>query len=331
MQTGQSAGTLESANRSISELANEVLEGFAPGSSTYIEIMGARTGARFVVTEAEVVDSFTLVRAIQESIEAQRADFFSIESAQVANGPVSPKPWTNDDRAAADFMFASSGLAAPTLLSDLPIGQYTNWVLVETRAQTFVPGSTVYLTLTSEPVVLAEGVVDLNGEIQLSGTVPAELLTAGEHRVRLVGTRALEGASVDGEGEIQVSDALLQEIQRFDLGTQSTIAFFGSSATGETHAAMRVIPLVPIAPWWALIFIGLGLLLFGSLRRWGPIRKNFAHTVAAVMVFLMATPAVILGWISTVTTVVWWALALGLVAMVLYYLVRPKHPTSRAS
>ena len=331
VQTGQSAGTLESANRSISELANEVLGGFAPGSSTYIEIMGARTGARFVVTEAEVVDSFTLVRAIQESIEAQRADFFSIESAQVAKGPVSPKPWTNDDRAAADFMFASSGLAAPTLLSDLPIGQYTNWVLVETRAQTFVPGSTVYLTLTSEPVVLAEGVVDLNGEIQLSGTVPAELLTAGEHRVRIVGTRALEGASVDSEGEIQVSDALLQEIQRFDLGTQSTIAFFGSSATGETHAAMRVIPLVPTAPWWALIFIGLGLLLFGSLRRWGPIRKNFAHNVATVMVFLMATPAVILGWISTVTTVVWWALALGLVAMVLYYLVRPKHPTSRAS
>jgi hypothetical protein len=46
-------------------------------------------------------------------------------------------------------------------------------------------------------------------------------------------------------------------------------------------------------------------------------------------VFLMATPAVILGWISTVTTVVWWALALGLVAMVLYYLVRPKRRLSR--
>ena len=80
----------------------------------------------------------------------------------------------------------------------------------------------------------------------------------------------------------------------------------------------------PFAPWWTLIFIGLGLVLFGSLRRWGPIRENFAHNLATVMVFLMATPAVILGWISTVTAVTWWGLALGLVAMVLYYFVRPK-------
>jgi uncharacterized repeat protein (TIGR02543 family) len=329
--TPAGSATLESARRSISQLSREVLGGFAPGSSTYIEIIGARTGARFVVTEAEVVDSFTLVRAIQNSIEAQRSDFFSIDSARVANAPVSPDPWTNDERDSANYLFTSSGLLEPTLLSDLPLEQYTNWVSVETSAETFVPGSTVYLTLTSQPIVLAEGIVDRNGEIQLSGTIPAELLTAGEHRVRLVGIRALDGASVDDQGEIQVSNALLQEIERFDLGTQSTIAFFGENLTGDSHAALRVIPLIPSAPWWTLIFIGLGLVLFGSLRRWGPIRKNVAHNLASAAVFLMATPAVILGWISTVTAVVWWGLALGLLAMVLYYLVRPKRSISRES
>jgi uncharacterized repeat protein (TIGR02543 family) len=322
------ANGLETARRSVSEVANEEIGGFTPGSSTYIEIIGARTGARFVVSEAEVVDSVTLVRAMQASIGTQRADFFSIDSVEVATTPIPVDPWNPDERDAATTLFEASGLADPQLLSDLPVSQYSQWVFVQTSAHTYVPGSTVYLTLTSDPVVISEGVVNKDGEITLRGTLPAEFLTAGEHRVRLVGIRALDGAYVDDNGEIQVTTELLDEIEQFDLGTQATVAFFGSNPTGESHSAIRVISLVPNAPWWTLIFIGLGLILFGSLRRWGPIRQKTQHTIAATIVLLMAVPAVILGWLSTVTAVVWWGLALGLLATLIYVAIRPKRQES---
>jgi len=264
------------------------------------------------------------VRAMSASIEAQRSDFFSIDSVDVATQPVVPDEWDEQERDSANRLFEASGLPEPALLTDLDPASFSDWVFVQTRADTYVPGSTVYLTLTSEPVVLAEAVVDRNGEVVISGTVPAEFLTAGEHRVRLVGIRALDGAIVSEDGEIQVSPELLNEIERFDLGTQSTIAFFGSNPTGGVHTAVRVIPLIPTAPWWTLWIIGGVFLLMTVLRRWGPVRKRSAHTIASAAVLVSAVPAVILGWLSTVTAVVWWGLGLGLLATVLYWFIRPR-------
>ena len=320
----RATNSLQSARRTVAELASEDIGGFTPGQSTYLEIIGARTGARFVVSEAEVVDSLTLVRAMRASIEAQRSDFFSIDSVDVATQPVVPDEWDDQERDNANRLFEASGLPEPTLLTDLDPESFSEWVFVQTRADTYVPGSTVYLTLTSEPVVLAEAVVDRNGEVVVSGTVPAEFLTAGEHRVRLVGIRALDGVIVGDDGEIQVSPELLDEIERFDLGTQSTIAFFGSNPTGGVHTAVRVIPLIPTAPWWTLWIIGGVFLLMTVLRRWGPVRKRSAHTIASAVVLVSAVPAVILGWLSTVTAVVWWGLGLGLLATVLYWFIRPR-------
>jgi uncharacterized repeat protein (TIGR02543 family) len=320
----RATNSLQSARRSVTELASEDIGGFTPGQSTYLEIIGARTGARFVVSEAEVVDSLTLVRAMRASIEAQRSDFFSIDSVDIASQPLVPDEWNEQERDNANRLFEASGLPEPTLLTDLDPDSFFEWVFIQTRADTYVPGSTVYLTLTSEPVVLAEAVVDRNGEVVVSGTVPAEFLTAGEHRVRLVGIRALEGAIVGDDGEIQVTPELLDEIERFDLGTQSTIAFFGSNPTGGFHTAVRVIPLIPTAPWWTLWIIGGSFLLMSVLRRWGPVRKRSAHTIAFAVVLVSAVPAVILGWLSTVTAVVWWGLGLGLLATVLYWFVRPR-------
>jgi len=48
------------------------------------------------------------------------------------------------------------------------------------------------------------------------------------------------------------------------------------------------------------------------------------HAIGGAIVLLSATPAVILGWLSTVTIVVWWGLGLGLLAMLIYLFVRPR-------
>jgi hypothetical protein len=122
----------------------------------------------------------------------------------------------------------------------------------------------------------------------------------------------------------------MAEIQRFDLGTQSTIAVMGPNLTGGDHVALRVVPLVPEAPWWTLWFILLGFLLV-VLARWrGLLRTRGRHLLGSLVVLASAAPAVILGWLSTVTSVVWWALGLGLLASALSWFAPESKKARRA-
>lgn len=316
--------------RSVQELASERLGGFAPGVATRIEVLGARTGARFVVTEASQVDTFTLIRAIQTSIPAQSADFFALDDVRPAVAPQIPPVWVDEERAGITEFFAASGLPAPVSLADLDTSGFDEWIQVTGSAETYLPGSLVYLTLTSEPLVLASAEVARDGSVLVTGSLPVEWLSAGEHRVRLVGIRSLDGVSVDDQGEVQLSNELMAEIQRFDLGTQSTIAVMGSNLTGGDHVALRVVPLVPEAPWWTLWFILLGFLLV-VLARWrGLLRTRGRHLIGSLVVLASAAPAVILGWLSTVTSVVWWALGLGLIASALSWFAPESKKARRA-
>ncbi len=311
------AATQGEARRSLSELSSERLGGFQPGASTRIEVLGARSGARFVVSETVQVDSFTVIRAIQNSIPTQAADFFALEDVRESTvPPIAPAPWTGPEREAIGEFFEAAGLPSPLSLADIDTSGFTQWVQVTGSASTYQPGSVVYLTLTSDPLVLSSAVVADDGTVVLSGALPVEWLSAGEHRVRLVGVRSLDGVSVDDQGEIQLSTELMEEIQRFDLGTQSTIAVSGSNPEGGAHVALRVVPLVPVAPWWTLWFILAGLLLVGAARYAGVLPTTGRRILGGVVVVLAAVPAVILGWLSTVTAVTWWGLGLGLIAAV---------------
>jgi len=219
--------------------------------------------------------------------------------------------------------FAAVGLAEPKSLNDVDFGSVNQWIEVSTTASTYVPGSTVFLTLTSEPLVLASAVVDRFGNVEISGSIPVEYLDAGEHRIRLVGIRALSGVSVDDNGEVQISQETMDEIQRFDLGTQATVRMGGTTPTGDSLSAIRVIPLEPLAPWWTLWFILVGFLASIWLRRKDKL-KTTAKFVAGLSINLVATlPAVILGWLSTVTMVVWVGLGLGFIATMLVAITQP--------
>lgn len=303
--------------RTVDELAQENLRGFQPGVTTYIEILGARTAARFVVSDTTQVDQLTLIRAIEASVPTQSANFFAIESVQPVNQPIVPVAWTTEERAGVTEFFAGAGLPEPSTLADLNLDDYSQWLLVTANSSTYAPGTQVYLTLTSEPLVLASAVVGRDGTANLSGTLPVEFLTAGEHRVRLAGIRALDGVSVDDEGSVQISPELLEEIERFDLGTQATIAVIGPNTQGANHVALRVIPLIPVAPWWTLWLILVGALIALAVR-FVPVQTTRVRRITNVVIGAVAlVPAVILGWLSTVTAVMWWGLGLGLAAMAL--------------
>lgn len=101
------------------------------------------------------------------------------------------------------------------------------------------------------------------------------------------------------------------------MGTQATIAIWGAGESGSTHTALRIIPLVPDAPWWTLWILAATFVIvaIAQRRRW--IRGVAQSVIATGLILVSGVPAVILGWLSTVTVVAWWGLGLTLAAVVL--------------
>lgn len=310
-------------NVTPSQLASEKISGFAPNAGLSIEVLGSRTGARFVVTTANIVDSLTLIEAIRNSIPAQAADFFELKSAVVGVEPAKPAAWTEKELLTALDYFQAAGLDSPKSLADLDFNAFSNWIEINSSAAGYVPGSTVFLTLTSTPLVIAQGQVGRDGNIDLIGSLPVEFLEAGEHRIRLVGIRSLGGVSVDENGEIVISTETMAEIERFDLGTQATVRMGGSTPEGDYLSAIRVVPLKPVAPWWTLWFILAGFIVTAVARRRGWMNSKRKLWLGASLNIAAAIPAVVIGWLSTVTLVTWVGLALGLLAMAVTFVIQP--------
>ena len=311
------------------ELASERITGFAPGTSLNIEVLGSRTGARFVASNAALVDELVLIEAIRNSIPTQAADFFQLSTVRVGSEPEQPKPWSEEEKIVAYDYFQASGLPLPVSLADLNLSDYDKWIELTSNAAGYVPGTKVFLTLTSTPLVISEGIVNKDGRIQLTGSLPVEFLNAGEHRVRLVGIRSIGGVGVDENGEITPSDETMLEIERFDLGTQATVRMGGETPEGDYLNAIRVVPLIPVAPWWTLWFILVGFLIAAFARRknWSNTKLKYWLTVSLNLA--AAIPAVVIGWLSTVTLVTWVGLGLGLLAAGLTILVKPKRERDR--
>jgi hypothetical protein len=317
--------------RSVAELASEKMGGFAPGAGLRIEVLGAKTGARFVLADLQNIDALVTLRAIEASLPAQSSDFSELTAIRRSEQPRELESWSSEFRSGADRYFEAVGLDRPIGLHELDLSVVKTWLKVDAEVSTYQPGSTVFLVATSTPIVIGIAEVDRFGRASIVGDLPVEALGVGEHRIRVVGTRSLEGVSVDANGEVLLSDAIMAEIQRFDLGTQSTVAISGSNPEGGAHNAIRVVPLVPVAPWWTLIFIPVAFLVAGVLRRRTEDRSKKVLSATAVGVLVSATPAVILGWISTVTNVVWVGLAVGIALAGLSWFLPAKKATSGRS
>jgi hypothetical protein len=315
-------GVSSTGFRSASELAGEVLSGFAAGTGATVQVTGARTAAQFIVDPTTIGDPLALVAALDESSLRLTADFAALTAAEVTDQPGNDLLLGGQVSYDARAVFEAAGLARPILVDDLGVGDATRWIIVSADADGYVPGSVVYLVVTTQPVIVAATHVDRNGSAELVGAIPADLFPAGAHDLRLVGTRVLTGATANPDGEITLSDQAMDDIQRFDAGTWATVEISGTAAGGGEASAIRVVLLGLEAPWWTVITLGaLGLLLLGLLLWRRPELARWRVLAALLLTAGIALP-VIAGWLSRSYDVVTVGILVGLIAAVLAFATR---------
>lgn len=316
---GSQAG-FERATRSLAALAAEQLSGFQPSSDITVEAVGARTTARLVLSTLNGVDTQVVLRTLTDTAAREGASFARV--VEVRKGGGAPQgTWNPETRDLVNSLFQRSRLETPRWLGDLETSPDMSWVTLAMQGETYLPGSQVFLTVTSEPIVLASATVGPDGTVSLEGSVPLEVLGAGEHRFRLVGTRAFDGISVGDDGSLVVPDPVLASIQEFDLGTQATVVVTGANREGGTHQALRVIPLDPTPPWWTLLFVIWTALIMLGARAFGKLEKRPEKASASALVLLSMAPSVYFGWVSTVTGVIWWGAASAIALSALVWFV----------
>lgn len=298
--------------RTVGEIREERLGGFDPGTALRVEVIGSRTTARFVISTLTGLDELVLIEQITRSSAGNRTDFAGLDSIGIGSPTGPQNPWSIDERESAYDLFSYSRLATPTKQSDLLGSSSYTWLNVEKGVKGYLPGSTIYLTATSSPVVFGEAQVSPNGEAIVTGDLAVELLGLGEHRIRVIGTRVFEDIQVDADGEVIIPDFVLEQILLFDMGTDATVIVTGNNPTGGVHTVMRVVPLDPVSPWWTLWVIAWTALLLLLARLRGMIRTFMEKSMAGGAVLVSSIPALYLGWTTTVTQVAWWGLLMGL-------------------
>lgn len=315
-------GVSSTGFRSASELAGEVFSGFAPGTGAIVQVTGARTAAQFIVDPTTIGDPLALVAALNESSLRLTADFAALTSADVTDQPGNDLLLGGRVTSDARAVFEAAGLARPILVDDLRVGDAARWIIISADADGYVPGSVVYLVVTTQPVIVAATIVDRSGSAELVGAIPADLFPAGAHDLRVVGTRVLTGATANPDGEITLSTQAMDDIQRFDAGTWATVEISGTAASGGSATAVRVVLLGLEAPWWTVIALGaLGLLLLGLLLWRRPENTRWRVLAAAPLTVGIALPA-IAGWLSRSYDVVLFGVIVGLLGAVLVFATR---------
>jgi hypothetical protein len=321
------ADMVRTGQRSVDELTDERFSGFERAQTIQVQVLGSRTLARFILGTPGQINVSALRVALEKSMAAQAADFAWIRSVNVQSQAELPPFWAENERQDLSELFAGVGLVAPLSLRDLDTSSVTSWLTVILEGTTYLPGSQVHVTVTSSPLVLGSGTVQSDGTFSVAGLLPVELLGAGEHRIRIVGTRALDGVMIDGDGNVQLTEAVLQQVRHFDLGTQATVAVVGSNSAGGGHVALRIVPLTPEGPWWTLWLILLALIGFVVAHRRQQLVTPRVRAVGLITLATSGVPALVLGWASTVTAVSITGVVLASCAFAFAASIRPHVPS----
>ncbi len=316
IESPSSADDMSRAVRSPSELAAERLTGFAPGAGLLVQVTGARTVAQFAV-EPTGLDEFSIRAAITESRGRLSTDFAWLESALVGRTPASEQVLGGSVSADAVRTFRASGLDDPMLVGDLPVEDGGSWLIITGSVDGYIPGSVVYLAITSQPVIVAATVVERDGTAELTGAVPTDLLPAGGHNIRIVGTRALEGVTTDAGGTVQLTTEAMAEVERFDPGTQATVEIAGPNVAGGTHVSQRIVLLGLQAPWWSVLVLAAVALLALLLLLWRRPEQARWGVVAAVAIAVTTVLPAAAGWFARAYDVSVVGLLVGAVAAAL--------------
>jgi hypothetical protein len=287
-----------SASTTVSGLAGESLAGFSAGSSVTVRVSGSRTIAQFVLPRTVgTIDTAALVASLQDSAARQALAYAQVETAFVSTAapantgvpivdPADLQRFTEEELDGVE-PFAVSGASA-----------MRNWLVVNVSVAQYVPGSRVYLVITSDPLIIDSAIVSNDGTARLSGAVPLEVLGEGAHRLRVVGSRQLGGIVVNAQGEIHVPDAALREVETFDHGTTAVVEITGVQRSGGVRTIVRYIPLRGEYPWWLLVAVLIGDLGAGLLRKRGHLVFARRRWLALAGLTLAAVSASWLGWLA---------------------------------
>lgn len=300
----------------INEIGSETLNGFAAGTGVRIEVTGSRTFSVLLATGS--VDLAALQAALDDSTARESTDFAYVLSTRVVTGaPTLMGDGLSGLRldAATLRLFEEAELAGPTVRG---AGGAGTWIVVRVRADTYLPGSRVYLVATSTPVIFASAIVGEDGRAVIEGGVPLALLEDGTHRLRLVGTREIGGVEVQADGSVELSDATMTEIARFDRGTTATVRISGTAASGVDTSLVRFVPLRTETPW-LLLLIPAAVALFAALarRRGGARLRPFA----IVAVVVAAGVVVVIAWMGMFFELMAAAVIVGLLLALLHAVV----------
>ena len=308
-------------------LAAERFDEYLPGPALLLEVIGARTTAQFVVAPGVSADPITIAAALNESTSRLETDFARVESVEPLTAPdAASLTALADAKSTATLMsriFADSELPTPTRLTDLALPKKGKWLKVAGRADGYVPGSIVYMAVTSDPIVFAEAVVGRDGRARLVGSFPVDLLPAGGHRVRIVGIRQVFGVTLDRDGEIQLAESAIARIAQFDTQTTATVRISGPNAWGGYHSAIRVVPLREPLPWWTLWVVAWTafLALIARLARKLVSRRD--RIVGTVLVVASAMPSQYWGWVKIAYGVNAWGFGILVLGVAIVWLVPP--------
>jgi uncharacterized repeat protein (TIGR01451 family) len=288
------APVTSSATRSLSAATSEVFSGFAPGETLTVQVTGSRISGQFVVSPGSVGDVVGIAKALEESTQRTQSDFAKVTSvAPVEGAPQVADLYNAPITASTQKVFSASGLPAPRLVSDVYSKKNTNWLSVESAVSSYVPGSKVYLVVTTQPIILGAATVDKNGQAVIDGLLPLDALEQGGHNIRLVGTRQIEGVSADSQGEIQLNDKAIKAIKQFDEGTMATVEMQGKSVS-----ALREIPLDKDVAWWT-VWLAIGASLAALLIRFLRPPVWFRRRVTSGVIAIAAgVPALAFGWFT---------------------------------
>ena len=311
--------TMELGNKvvTLGELARERTPGFSDGTGITVLVTGSKVTGQFVVSPGEALDSLGLALALEESSNRWSEDFAQVTNADPISSPSQDSVYNAPVDETALDTFSRSGLATPKTLNDFNVSSSSKWLSVSADANTYLPGTKIYLTVTSEPVIFAEAIVDRFGKAQLVGSLPLDILPAGGHSIRLVGTRSIEGVSADSEGVLQLSSEAINQISQFDAGTMATVIMSGDMPTLNKQRLVREVLLGQDVPWWTIWFAGIISLLslaFSIYRRKSQKRLNVVTPAVALAGSL---PAIALGWWTISYLISYLGIAIGLGSVVL--------------
>jgi hypothetical protein len=298
-ESAAAAPASNTGKRSVGEIASESIGGFKPGTGLRVEVTGSRISGQFVVSPASIADPVALAAAIEESTSRTKSNFAQVNSVAALQEPPATKEIfdTSITNKVID-VFKSSGLPKPRTVADLAPSQNQKWLSVAAQVKGYVPGSTVYLVVTTTPTIVSGVKVGSDGTAVLEGPLPVDLLAAGGHNIRLVGTRLIDGVSTDANGEITLDDNAITEIKKFDEGTKATVLLAGTSDTGSTHTAIREVYLDKVVAWWT-VWLAAGIALLMLIIRFVRKPARFRRRVTTgVIAFAAGIPAFLFGWFT---------------------------------